>query len=90
MDYLYSAGVTADLISYDCTYVALASGGGHMGLDSLPGLKKDFEEHGISGRNTISVINHFSHNGMLIHDELVPVAEEMGFVTSFDGLSLEF
>ena len=44
----------------------------------------------MSDGKTISVINHFSHNGKLIHDELVPVAEELGFLTSYDGMVIEF
>lgn len=90
MAFLASARPKADLISYDCTYVALQSGGGHMGLDSVPELRKKLEALGVSGSSTVSVINHFSHNGMLIHDELVPVAERLGFITAYDGLSLEF
>lgn len=89
-DYLRENGVHADLISYDCTYVALPSGGGHLGLDSCPAVRKRLEEIGVSGPDTVSVINHFSHNGKLIHDELVPVAEQLGFLTSYDGMVLSF
>jgi phosphoribosyl 1,2-cyclic phosphate phosphodiesterase len=45
---------------------------------------------GVSTENTVSVINHFSHNGKLVYDELAPLAEKLGFVTSYDGLVLEF
>lgn len=90
MKYFENSGVRADLISYDCTYGALPSGGGHMGLDSVPVLRKELEKIGVSHNGTISVINHFSHNGMLIHDELVPEAERLGFITAYDGLVLEF
>ncbi len=82
--------IRADLISYDCTYVALRSGWGHLGLDSVPLVRKRLEELGVSDANTLSVINHFSHNGILIHDELVPEAEKLGFITAYDGLSLAF
>ncbi len=90
VEYLKRSGAKADLISYDCTYVALPSAGGHMGLDSVPVMRKTLEEIGVSGKDTLSVINHFSHNGMLIHDELVPIAEKTGFIAAYDGLSLEF
>jgi len=89
-DYLRENRVRADLISYDCTYVALPSDGGHMGLDSCPAVRSRLEEIGVSDGKTISVINHFSHNGKLIYDELVPVAERLGFLTSYDGMVIEF
>lgn len=88
--YLKEKKVHADLISYDCTYVALPSGGGHLGLDSCPAVRKRLEEIGVSDEHTISVVNHFSHNGRLIHEELEPVAKEAGFLTSFDGMTIVF
>lgn len=89
-EYLAANKIRADLISYDCTYVALPSGGGHMGLDSCPKVRGRLEAIGVSDENTISVINHFSHNGKLIHDELEPAAKEIGFLTSYDGMVVEF
>ena len=88
-DCLRERGVRADLVSYDCTYVALPSGGGHMGLDSCPRVRERLEAIGVSGPDTVSVINHFSHNGKLIYDELVPEAERLGFLTSYDGMTIE-
>ncbi|MBE6578499.1 MAG: hypothetical protein E7651_01685 [Ruminococcaceae bacterium] len=89
-DYLAANKVRADLISYDCTYVALPSGGGHMGLDSCPKVRARLESIGVVHENTVHVINHFSHNGKLIHDELEPAAKELGFLTSYDGMVVEF
>ena len=89
-EYLAANKVRADLISYDCTYVALPSGGGHMGLDSCPKVRARLEAIGVSDAKTVSVVNHFSHNGKLIHDELEPAAKEIGFLTSYDGMVVEF
>jgi phosphoribosyl 1,2-cyclic phosphate phosphodiesterase len=89
-EYLAANKVRADLISYDCTYVALPSGGGHMGLDSCPKVRARLEAIGVSDEKTVSVVNHFSHNGKLIHDELEPAAKEIGFLTSYDGMVVEF
>ena len=89
-EYLAANKVRADLISYDCTYVALPSGGGHMGLDSCPKVRARLETIGVSDEKTVSVVNHFSHNGKLIHDELEPAAKEIGFLTSYDGMVVEF
>lgn len=89
-EYLKEHQVKADLVSYDCTYVALPSGGGHLGLDSCPVVRQRLEEIGVSDAHTVSVVNHFSHNGKLIHDELEPAAKELGFLTSYDGMAVEF
>ena len=89
-DYLKSNNVRADLVSYDCTYGALASGGGHMGLDSVPYVRKRLEEIGVADEKTIHVVNHFSHNGMLLHDEMEKAAAEIGFLCSYDGMEIEF
>ncbi len=89
-DFLTANRIKADFVSYDCTYVALPSGGGHMGLDSCEVLRNKFLALGIIDERTLNCINHFSHNGKLIHDELVPVAEDLGFLTAYDGMALEF
>lgn len=87
--YLQEHGVRADLISYDCTFVTLPSGGGHLGLDSCKQVRAKFESIGVSDGSTVSVLNHFSHNGGLIYDELSPLAEREGFLTSYDGMTVE-
>ena len=88
-DYLENNKVKADLVSYDCTYVALPSAGGHMGLDSVPIVRKKLEEIGVCGEKTVHIVNHFSHNGMLLHDELCEAAAKIGFLTSYDGMAVE-
>ncbi|MBR4799738.1 MAG: hypothetical protein IK047_05700, partial [Clostridia bacterium] len=90
LKYLCETHVVADLISYDCTYVALPGEGGHMGLDTAQLMRNTLAQAGVSAKHTVSVINHFSHNGKLVHDELAPLAEKLGFITAYDGLALEF
>lgn len=89
-DYLIQNHIKADFVSYDCTFVALKSCGGHMGLDSCTLTRDRLLKEGIITPDTINCINHFSHNGMLVHDELVPVAEKLGFLTAYDGMEIEF
>ena len=88
--YLAENHVAADLISYDCTYVALPGAGGHMGIDTAQLMRNTLAGIGVSTEKTVSVINHFSHNGKLVYDELAPLAEKLGFITAYDGLVLEF
>lgn len=88
-DYLAKSGLRADLVSYDCTYAALPSGGGHMGLDSVPEVRRRLTEIGFTDDKTTHIVNHFSHNGILLHDELEKAAAEIGFLCSYDGFSIE-
>ena len=88
-DHLESNGIHADMVSYDCTYVALPSAGGHMGLDSVPTVKERLKSIGVTDEKTVHAVNHFSHNGMLLHDELCERASELGFITSYDGMVVE-
>ncbi len=89
-EYLIKHQIHADLVSYDCTYGVLKSGGGHLGLDSVPVVKRRLEEIGVSHEKTISVINHFSHNGKLLHEEMSSAASEIGCLCAFDGMVVEF
>lgn len=88
--YLKENKIKADLISFDCTYVLLDSGGGHLGLDSCQAERDKLIENGIADEKTRFIVNHFSHNGRAIHDELVPVAKKLGFETAYDGMKIEF
>jgi hypothetical protein len=38
---------------------------------------------------TIFCLHHFSHNGKLIYDDLVPVAKELGFEVTYDTIEFE-
>ncbi len=89
-EYLESNKIKADMVSLDCTYVTLPSSGGHLGLDSCKVTRDMMKEKGIIDDNTIVCINHFSHNGVAIYDELVPIAEKDGFLTSYDGMEVIF
>lgn len=81
--------IYANTISYDCTFVILPSCAGHLGLDSIQELREALTELGVCDKNTKHIITHFSHNGKLIHDELVPVGEELGLITAYDGFTVE-
>lgn len=40
-------------------------------------------------KKTVFCLHHFSHNGRLTYDELVPVAKELGFEVSYDTAEFE-
>ena len=88
-DYLEKNGIKADLVRYDYTYGALPSAGGHLGLDSVPVVKERLTKIGVCNESTVHIVNHFSHNGMLLHDELCEEAAKLGFLTSYDGMVVE-
>ena len=88
-EYFKNNKIHADLISYDCTFVVLPSCAGHLGLDSIQELREKLTDLGVCNENTKHVITHFSHNGKLIHDELVPEGEKLGLITAYDCFSIE-
>ena len=74
-----------DFVSLDCTSITQNVYNGHMGLNATYDVKKRMIEEGIANSNTRFCLNHFSHNGGLVYDDLV---KEVGndFMVSYDGL----
>ncbi len=89
-EYLESNKIKADFVSLDCTFVTLPGSGGHLGLDTCKITADMMREKGIADDKTVFCVNHFSHNGGAIYDELVPIAAKDGFLTSYDGMEIEF
>lgn len=88
-DYLKKEKIRVDLVSFDCTYGALKTGGGHLGLNTCAEEKDRLLKEGVADNNTIMIVNHFSHNGIATYDEMVPLAKELGFETAYDGMEIE-
>ena len=44
---------------------------------------------GLVDENTVYVANHFTHNGGVTYDEMLPAAKEYGFLVSYDGMEVE-
>lgn len=78
--------------SLDCTEgTAPIEYGGHMNLKRCKAFRETLLQLGAADENTVFVLNHFSHNGgNALYDELAPIAEKEGFITSYDGMTLEF
>lgn len=91
--FAYLAGKALDLVSLDCTAGVLGCQGGHMGLPQNQQVKRRLEELGCAPRETLWVVNHFSHNGLRWPKENLPVtweqleeeAQKSGFTASYDG-----
>ena len=61
-----------------------------MGLPDNRKAKARMICEGCAGENTVFVINHFSHNGKLMHEEIVDCVREDGFVVAYDGMTVGF
>ncbi|AUS95372.1 hypothetical protein CDQ84_17185 [Clostridium thermosuccinogenes] len=77
-----------NLVSLDCTFGAMECRHGHMGLSTNVEVKNRLMELSCADENTIFVSHHFSHNGKLVYDELVPIAEQHNFLVSYDGMTI--
>jgi len=78
------------LVSLDCTMMRERDGCYHMGLLDAAEQKEKLLRLGLADERTIWVVNHFSHNGGWLHDELCEEAAKYGFIAAYDTLSLEF
>lgn len=90
---LKKLGKPFDLISLDCTQGndAVVPYVGHMSLNKCDRLREEFIRDGIANVNTTFVLNHFSHNGSdSVYDDFTKIAEKRNFITSYDGMTVEF
>ena len=86
----YLRGKMIGLASFDCTNIEAPDGNYHMGLPDNRHVKARMIREGCAGENTVFVINHFSHNGKLMHEEIVDCVREDGFVVAYDGMTVGF
>lgn len=80
-------GRTYDLVSLDATMGKNHSEEYHMGLPDVLTVLSRMEEQGCIRPDTVKVINHFSHNGKMTHEELEIFAEEHGLKAAYDGMT---
>lgn len=80
---------TLDLVSLDCTYGKQPWRSGHMGIPACRDMVAELREAGAIGENTVIVVNHFTHNCGLLHDELEAEVAADGFLVSYDGMIVE-
>ncbi len=91
-EYLKEHKVKFDYVSLDCTFslLKLEHAWGHMNLEYNVIVKNDMTEHGLADDKTIFTANHFTHNGAAIYDDIKVQADKVGFLTSYDGMTVEF
>lgn len=92
-DYLEAAKPRLDLVTLDCNEGAKEDVPyhSHMCLGRNRQCRERLLEIGVADAQTKFVLNHFSHNGLsACYDDFAPIAEKEGFLTSYDGMELEF
>ena len=91
--FLRTSGLYFDLVSLDCTEGAMEELNyhGHGCLGRNRRFRQLLMESGVADARTQFVLNHFSHNGLhACYDDFSPIAAKEGFLTSYDGLEIEF
>ncbi len=90
LDALAAQGGVLNLVSLDCTCQQHRDGRYHMGLPDAVEQRERLLALGLADGSTRWVVNHFSHNGGWLHEEMAREAEKYGFTASYDGMSVEF
>lgn len=79
------------LVSLDATMGLKQISGYHMGLKDDLDFVQRLAEHGcVDKDHTVKVINHFSHNGEMTHEQLDAFAREHGLIAAYDGMKVNF
>ena len=92
MDYLKKAKPTVRVVSLDCTEGTHEDlkYHGHMCLGRNVKCRENLLDCGVANGDTVFVLNHFSHNGLSVgYDEFCALAEPLGFVVSYDGMTID-
>ena len=89
-EYLSKMDIRLDFVSLDCTGMLLEGWiNSHMSLDTNKIFMDKLEAMGRVDESTVIYVNHFSHNGLATHEQLVVEAGKYGYGVSFDGLEVE-
>lgn len=88
-DFLTQWGKVLDMVSLDSTSGKLENGerSGHMGVPDAAVVKQRLLEIGAADGGTRFILNHFSHNGGLLHHQLEARGAEVGMEPSYDGMT---
>jgi len=81
------AGPPLDIILLDCTSGGQKTGNrGHMDADGVIQMTEELRRRGAITGTTRVIATHFSHNGGLLHEELVHRFLPHGIEVAFDGM----
>lgn len=85
-------GLRFDFVSMDCTSACSPIDyDAHMNFERNIKMRDRLLAEGLADEKTVFCCNHFSHNGAhSLYDEFVEIAAKEGFITSYDGMVVEF
>jgi phosphoribosyl 1,2-cyclic phosphate phosphodiesterase len=91
-EYVESKGLYFDLATFDCTYAHLPASPteSHMDFDNVGRVIERLRSIGAVNGDTRLFVNHFSHNGNPLHEDMEVSAAKIGCEVSFDGCSVDF
>lgn len=79
-----------DLILMDCTSGGQKSDSrNHMDNEGVVQMRDELRERGVITPQTRVVATHFSHNGGMLHEELLAHFTPLGIDVAYDGMTLE-
>lgn len=82
-------GKHLDAVWLDCTHAAEKEGTNHMGIEDNLIVRDRLLEIGCADERTQFIATHFSHNGRLLHHQLVERLQPLGFQVAYDGMAIE-
>lgn len=78
------------LVSLDATMGQKTSERYHMGLPDAEKMFRKLRDSGCIDASTVKVVNHFSHNGEMSHEQLTDWGAQRGILAAYDGMEVEF
>lgn len=83
-------GQRLDVAILDGTFGPVPWRSGHLGLPDCLAVRDELLRLRAADEQTLFVVTHFSHNGGLLHEELVAQLSGTGLVPAYDGMVIDF
>lgn len=82
----FLAGKKLDVVVMDCTYGFRAERRHHLGCPDVVEAKQALAACGALAEDCLFIANHFSHNGVWLHQEMVDYFAPHGIEVGYDGM----
>lgn len=80
---------TIDILSLDLTALVFPQVENHLGFNGMYLVKERLQLEGIIDENTKFIINHFSHNPQLNHEQIEEYVKNDSIIVCYDGMEVE-
>lgn len=91
-EYIAKTKPCIDMVVFDCAEgnTPVMDYVGHGCMNTNDDCRNRLKELGCVHKDTLYVLDHFSHNGLdNVYDIIRPIAEKRNFIVSYDGLEIE-